>query len=829
MSQAKTASQVMSVKKPAVKKSAAKTPKKQSRSEPFAVIPLKELAVFPRMILPLFMARPASLRALDGAMETGSQVVLLTQMNAQHAYPEPQELPKIGVLANVLQSLRLPDGSTRVMVECRQRVRLTRWLHSDPYLKARFISIDETEATPTAEQKVLIELMMRQFEHYMQQSQQHVPEMVEHVPALEDPGALADMIAAYLNASVIEKQTILETLDPFARLEAAGRLLSRSMELQSIENEIHGKIRQSIDQHQKEFFLREKLRAIREELGEESENELESYRLKIHKLPLEEARTKANRELLRLEKLPAMSSESGVIRTYLDTVLDLPWESDKVEVPPLADASDLLDREHFGLDKVKDRILEYLAVQQLTGKPPKTVLCLSGPPGVGKTSLARAIAEATGRKFERIALGGVGDDAEIRGHRRTYIGALPGRLLQALQRAKTTHTVILLDELDKLTKRFSGDPASALLEVLDPEQNNAFRDHYLELPFDLSQVMFVCAANVLHTIPKPLLDRLQVVRLSGYTLSEKMEIARRHLIPKQAEESGMKGESVTITRQGLEDLIQFYTREAGVRELERQLGQLFRFLARKKIEAKKFTKRYSQADQFTEALGPLRYRDLEALRQNQIGHVNGLAWTQTGGSVLPIEVARTPGKGRLRTTGNLGDVMKESMQLALACLRQQAEALGLDQDLMLASDFHAHAPEGAIPKDGPSAGIAIASALASTISQRPARYDVAMTGEITLLGRVLPIGGLKEKLLAAFREQHHTVIIPEANRSDLAEIPAEILEKMTVIPVSHIREVLEIVLEPVKKTQPTAKNSVAKKQTPKASPAKKATGNKKSA
>jgi len=770
------------------------TPAHRPKSIALPVIPLKELVVFPRMILPLFIARPNSLKALDEAQAGNGQLALLSQVDPTHAYPDQTKLPKIGIHAQILQALRMPDGSTRIMVECRQRIRRTRWLAEEPYLKGRFVAIEETIPELNPEQEVLVQLMMRQFEHFIQQASQGLPEMVEHVPNLNEPGALADMIAAFLGVPIPEKQRILEILNPLQRLEAVGRLLSKSLELQAIESQINSKIKETIDQHQKEYFLREKIRAIREELGEESGAEVDEYRKKIEALTQTEVRKQASKELSRLEKMPQMSSESGVIRTYLDTLLELPWQIEAHEAVPLKQASERLDQEHFGLDKVKDRILEYLAVQNLTQHPPKAVLCLTGPPGVGKTSLARAVAEATGRKFERIALGGVGDDAEIRGHRRTYIGALPGRLIQALQRAGSTHTVILLDELDKLTRRFSGDPASALLEVLDPEQNNAFRDHYLEVPFDLSQVMFICAANVTHTVPGPLLDRMQVLRLSGYTEAEKMQIARLHLIPRQAEQNGMQGEAIAITQSALEFLIRRYTKEAGVRELERLIGQSYRWFARRKVEGLPFSKRLQSLKQLSEILGPPRYKTSDTHKKNLVGLVNGLAWTETGGSVLPIEVALSPGKGRLRTTGNLGDVMKESMHLALACVQQRAKALKIAPERFQEVDVHIHVPEGAIPKDGPSAGIAISTALASAFTGRPASAAHAMTGEVTLLGRVLPIGGLKEKTLAAYSEGIRTILLPADNAADLKEIPEDIRQQLTFIEVSTLEQVLKQVL-----------------------------------
>lgn len=772
--------------------SADKPSRKKSQALP--IIPLKDMVVYPRMIMPLFVSRSASLSALDEAQNHDKQLALLAQVKSRHAYPEKGELPKIGIHAQILQTLKLPDGSTRIMVECRQRIRLTRWIQDEPCLKAYFKPLEDEPYESRSDQDIMVQVLTRQFEEFMQQASHGVPEIVEQLPSLDDPGALADVIAAFLTIPIAEKQSILEILHPLKRLEASGRLLSRAMELQAIENNIHSRLRESIDQHQKEFFLKEKIRTIREELGEESESEFERYRKGIEALPSEEARKQGFKELRRLEKMPNMSSESGIIRTYLDTLLALPWAEEPVEDISLEAALSELDGEHYGLEKVKDRILEYLAVQILTEKPPKTVLCMVGPPGVGKTSLARAIAKATGRKFERIALGGVGDDAEIRGHRRTYIGSMPGRLIQALQRLGSNQSLILLDELDKLTRRFSGDPASALLEVLDPEQNNAFRDHYLDVPFDLSKIMFVCAANVTHTIPRPLLDRLEMLRLSGYTEKEKIQIARQHLIRRQSEESGMKGAGVTLTKEGLIQMIRRYTRESGVRELERSIGKVYRYLARRRVENKDYPRRIQSLKQLSEILGPPRFSETLLATQATVGLVNGLAWTEQGGSVLPIEMALSPGKGKLHTTGNLGDVMKESMQMGLACVRQMAESLGIDPERFQDTDIHLHAPEGGIPKDGPSAGLAVATALVSGLTGRPVKHSHAMTGELTLLGRALPIGGVREKLLAAHREGLSTVLLPRRNSADLQDLPEDVAQALEIRLVDTLQDVLDEML-----------------------------------
>ncbi len=764
------------------------------------VIPLKEMVVFPRMILPLFIARQPSVQALDLAAAHQNQIALLSQKHDQHAYPQPTDLPQIGILAQILQTLRMPDGTTRIMIECRSRLRLKRYQKKTPFLVGRFEQLEESELKPAPEHEILTRLLMKQFEQYIQLSHQLFPEAMEQVPVIEDPGALADVIAAYVNSPVAEKQAILEILNPLERLESAGRLLGKALELAGLENQIHNRVRESIDKHQKEFFLREKLSAIREELGDEKDPEIQEYRQKITALAAGEVQDKTRKELARLEKLHPSSAEGGVIRTWLDTVLALPWQPGPAPDMDLKKASRILEKEHFGLHKVKDRILEYLAVRKLAGKPPHTLLCLIGPPGVGKTSLCRSIAHATGRKFERIALGGVSDDAEIRGHRRTYVGALPGRLIEAVKRAGTAHLVILLDEVDKLTRSYQGDPASALLEVLDPAQNNAFRDHYLDLPFDLSDILFLCAGNVSHSIPRPLLDRMQVVQLSGYTEEEKLAIARDYLVPRQLEESGLKQERIKFAPEALRQLIRRYTREAGVRELERRIGAVARRLARQVVQGETIPHRIQNLKTLQELLGPIRFPEPAPDQVSEVGLVRGLAWTEVGGSVLPIEVVLTPGKGKLMITGQLGEVMKESVQIALGYVRHRSEYLGLAPDIFQSHDIYVHVPEGAIPKDGPSAGIALTTALVSAFAQRAARADVAMTGEVTLRGKVLPIGGLKEKALAAYREGIRRVLFPADNQGDLDEIPTEIRTQLTLIPVRDMQTVLEQTLTPMAAT-----------------------------
>lgn len=780
--------------KPKPKRS--KAAAKKSTALDLPVIPMKDMVVFPRMLLPLFIARPGSVRALEEALESHNQVALICQKTDHHAYPKPADLPEIGISAQILQTVRMPDGVSKIMVECRERIMVQKYSRKRDYLRAKFEVLEEIPVRVGPKEKVLVQLMQKQFEHFMQMSQQQLPDMVEQVPTVNEPGALADMIAAYIQGESSEKQSILENLSPISRLEQVGKLLSKSLELVAIENQIHNKLRQSVDKNQKEFFLREKLRLIQEELGEENDGEDGDYESKIKAIEIEEVRTKALKELRRLDKMPPVSSEAAVIQNYLDLVVDLPWTEKPATPVSVAEARRILDKEHFGLEKVKERVLEYLAVQKLTGGNPKTLLCMVGPPGVGKTSLSQSIAHATGRKFERIALGGVGDDAEIRGHRRTYVGALPGRIIQAIRRAGTSHLVILLDEVDKMTKRMHGDPTAALLEVLDPAQNHAFKDHFLDLPFDLSNVLFLCAANTTSTLPRPFLDRLQILQLHSYTQEEKITIAREYLLPRQKKDNGIAKERITLTKKALSILIERYTREAGVRELERKLGHVCRKIACAIVEEQPYPKRLDSLKQLTQLLGPPDYTAKTLTEDPEVGLVNGLAWTEVGGSILQIEVGVSPGQGKLITTGHLGDVMKESMQMALGYVRQNTDTYKISPARLKKMDIHIHVPEGATPKDGPSAGIAITTALISVLTQRPVSSKVAMTGEMTLRGRVLAIGGLREKALAAFRKGIPTVIMPKDNLSALDDMPQELKDAVTFKPVSSIQEVLELALLP---------------------------------
>lgn len=761
----------------------------------YPVLPLRELVVFPRMVIPLFIGREQSLKVVEKSLLEDHKVVVLSEKQSKEdSYPTINDLPLIGTLVDIIQIIRLPDKTMKILVEGLDRVYIKEFLSQEPFFKALVEIISEKKIQITTEIDVLIKFIRQQFGNFLSLAQRGLGELIDIIPDEKEPGKLADMIGAYLPISLENKQKILEEFDPVKRLEFVGKQLSREIELLTIEHKIQDRVRHHIEKHQKEYFLREKLKSIKEELGDEVEidSEIKEYQENLKKLNVpQDIKDKINKEIKKLDKMPPISAETSVIKNYLDLVFELPWNKTQSEEIDLKKAQEILDEDHYGLEKVKERILEFLAVRKLSKEKQTTLICLVGPPGVGKTSVATSIARALNRKFERIALGGVGDDAEIRGHRRTYVGALPGRIIQALRHAKESNPVILLDEIDKLTKHFHGDPASALLEVLDPEQNNSFRDHYLDLPFDLSDVFFLAAANVSYTIPKPLLDRMEIIKMSGYTEEEKIQIAKKYLIKKQKKKNGIKPHQLSINTEVLKYIIRRYTKEAGVRELERSISKICRKVAKLIVTDGIKSKKVNDFKTLEEILGPVKFHDSKTCVKPEIGIVQGLAWTEVGGSVLPIEVALSPGKGNITLTGRLGEVMKESAQIALGYIKSKSKELKISKEKLRKSDVYLHVPEGAIPKDGPSAGIALTTALVSAFIEKPVKHDLAMTGEITLRGRVLPIGGLKEKVLAAHREGIKKVIIPFDNKSDTIEIPKDIRKQIQFIFVKDIKEVLD--------------------------------------
>lgn len=759
------------------------------------LLPLRGLLVFPNMVVHLDVGREKSVNAIEEAMNGDREIFLVMQKDAQTDEPELEDVYQTGTIAEVKQLLKLPGGSIRVLVEGVTRARISRLLTNDPVVKVE-VEVFEEETEKTLEIEALVRSLTDLFEQYVKLSKKIPPETVMAVVAIDEPGRLADIIASHLTLKLIDKQEILEAIDVETRLESLLRILASEMEILELERRINARVRRQMEKTQKEYHLREQLKAIHKELGDGDDRlaEVDELREKIEKAKFpKEVKEKALKELERLEKMPPMVAETTVVRNYLDWLLAVPWAKETKDRLDINIAEIMLDEDHYGLQDVKDRILEYLAIRQLAKKMRGPILCFVGPPGVGKTSLGKSIARCLDRKFVRMSLGGMRDEAEIRGHRRTYVGAMPGRIIQGMKTAGTRNPVILLDEIDKLGSDFRGDPASALLEVLDPEQNNAFSDHYLEVPYDLSKVMFITTANVEHSIPRPLLDRMEIIRISGYTEEEKMEIAKRHLIKKQIEEHGLTQEQFSISDNALQKVIREYTREAGVRTLERQIATLCRKTARDivagKTDAGKIT-----VQNLEQYLGMPRYRKRKAEKSNEIGVVTGLAVTESGGDVLSIEATLLKGKGKIILTGQLGDVMKESAHAGLSFLRSRAEELKLPEDFHETLDIHIHVPEGAIPKDGPSAGITMATALTSALLKRPVRKDVAMTGEVTLRGRVLPIGGVKEKVLAAHRVGINTVILPKENEKDLEEIPAKIKKKMKLVLAEHLDEVLEIAL-----------------------------------
>jgi ATP-dependent Lon protease len=765
-----------------------------SEGRRFPVLPLRDIVVFPQMIVPLFVGRDKSVAALEAAMQADKTVFLLSQKNPADEDPGADELYDVGTVATVLQLLKLPDGTVKVLVEGTRRATLEALIVADGWLEAEVSPRADMEG-PATEQEALLRSAAKQFEAYVKLNRKTAPEIAAQIGAIEDAARFADTVAANLGLKIADKQALLAEPMVSKRLEAVLGHMEGEMGVLQVEKKIRSRVKRQMEKTQREYYLNEQMKAIQRELGEGEEGKDEATELeeKIASTKLsKEAREKALAELKKFKAMAPQSAEASVVRNYLDVMLGLPWGKKSKVKKDIVAAQTVLDDDHYGLEKVKDRIIEYLAVQARTSKLKGPILCLVGPPGVGKTSLGRSIAKATGRQFIRQSLGGVRDEAEIRGHRRTYIGSMPGKIVQNLKKAGTSNPLFLLDEIDKLGQDFRGDPSSALLEVLDPEQNKAFNDHYLEVDYDLSDVMFVTTANSLN-MPQPLLDRMEIIQLSGYTEDEKVQIAKRHLLDKQYAAHGLKKSEFSVTDAGLRDLIRYYTREAGVRTLERELAKLARKSLRRILEGKAKTV-IVDSDNLAEFAGVRRYRYGVGEIEDQIGAVTGLAWTEVGGELLTIEAVTVPGKGVVKTTGKLGDVMTESIAAALSFVRARSAHYGIKPSVFEKKDIHVHVPEGATPKDGPSAGIAMVTAIVSTLSGIPIRKEVAMTGEVTLRGRVLPIGGLKEKLLAALRGGITTVLIPAENEKDLAEIPANVTEGLTIIPVSHVDEVLAVAL-----------------------------------
>ncbi|MDT7897848.1 MAG: endopeptidase La [Armatimonadota bacterium] len=769
---------------------------RRSLPEELPVVALRDFVVFPFMVTPLDVGRPKSVRAVDAVAADLRMFLTVMQKDKDIQDPQPpDDLYAIGTLVTILRMMRAPDGRIQLLLRGLARVRIDEWTQTDPYLKARYTIIDETTEM-TVEVRALMGSVLQLFQQMVQLSPHLPDEAYAIAAAAETPAQLADIIVTALNLSAQERQRFLETLDPVQRLRDLLPLLSREVQVLELTQKIQEQARQELDKAQREFILRQQLREIQKELGETPEAEVEELRQKIEEAGMpDEVKEVALRELDRLSKMHPAAAEYTVSRTYLDWLISLPWSKVTEDNLDIANAKRVLDEDHYDLDDVKERLLEFLAVRKLKQDTKGPILCFVGPPGVGKTSLGQSIARALGRKFVRISLGGVRDEAEIRGHRRTYVGALPGRIIQGIRQAGTKNPVFMLDEVDKLGFDFRGDPAAALLEVLDPEQNHSFVDHYLDVPFDLSQVLFICTANITDTIPPALLDRMEVIRLPGYSHEEKLQIARRYLIPRNLNEHGLTDEHLEITDDALSVIVRQYTREAGVRNLNREIANICRKVARRLAEGVS-EKVVVTPENLAEFLGPPKFVEDFAERQPRVGVANGLAWTPFGGSVLVVETTKMPGKGNLILTGHLGEIMKESAQAALSYVRSRSEQLGIPEDFFAKHDIHIHVPAGAIPKDGPSAGITMATALASLATGRPVRPDLAMTGEITLTGRVLPVGGIKEKVLAAKEAGIHEIILPTQNRKDLTEIPEHIRNALTFHFVENMDEVLELALQP---------------------------------
>ena len=760
------------------------------------VLPLRDVVVYPHMVIPLFVGREKSINALDTAMQEDKRILLVAQKNAEIDDPAVEDIHEIGTLSTILQLLKLPDGTVKVLVEGAERVRVTSYENTDAFFTATIETLVSSEESDDQELEVLTRSLMAMFEQYVKLNKKVPPEILTSLSGIDEAGRLADTIAAHMSLKLEEKQKILEINNSRERLERLMVLIEGEIDIMQIEKRIRGRVKQQMEKSQREYYLNEQMKAIQKELGDMDDvpNELEELEQKISKAGMsKEAKEKATSEMNKLKMMSPMSAEATVVRNYIDWLVSVPWKKRTKIRHDLTVAEDVLEEDHYGLEKVKERILEYLAVQQRVKKLKGPILCLVGPPGVGKTSLGRSIARATGRKFTRMSLGGVRDEAEIRGHRRTYIGSLPGKIVQNLAKLGARNPLFLLDELDKMSMDFRGDPSSALLEVLDPEQNNSFSDHYLEVDFDLSDVMFVATANTMN-IPAPLLDRMEVIRIPGYTEDEKINIAMRYLLPKQIENNGLKDDEISISQNAIRDIVRFYTREAGVRNLEREISKICRKVVKELVLKEKDQKISISPRNIEKYLGVKRFRYGRAEEYDQVGQVTGLAWTEVGGELLTIEATTVPGKGKMIHTGQLGDVMQESIQAATTVVRSRAGTLGIDPDFYQKLDIHVHVPEGATPKDGPSAGVGMCTALVSALTGIPVRADVAMTGEITLRGEVLPIGGLKEKLLAAHRGGISIVLIPEENRKDLAEIPKNVKDKLEIHPVRWVDEVLQVAL-----------------------------------
>ncbi len=759
------------------------------------LLPLRDVVVFPHMVIPLFVGRPKSIKALESAMEAGKQIMLVAQKTAAKDEPKPEDLFEMGCMSTILQMLKLPDGTVKVLVEGVQRAKASQVEDNGDFFVCD-IELVEAPSEASAESEALRRAVVTQFDQYVKLNKKIPPEILTSISGIDDPGRLADTIAAHLPLKLEHKQMVLEFADVHARLENLLEQLEREVDILQVEKRIRGRVKRQMEKSQREYYLNEQVKAIQKELGEGEEGadieELEK-KIKAAHMP-KEARKKADAELKKLKLMSPMSAEATVVRNYLDVLVNLPWAKKSKVRHDLSFAQQVLDEDHYGLERVKERILEYLAVQQRVDKVKAPILCLVGPPGVGKTSLGQSVARATGRKFVRMALGGVRDEAEIRGHRRTYIGSMPGKILQSLNKVGVRNPLFLLDEVDKLGMDFRGDPSSALLEVLDPEQNHTFSDHYVEVDFDLSDVMFVATSNSLN-IPPALLDRMEVIRLSGYTEDEKVNIAQRYLLPKQMKNNGVAASELDVTEDAIRGIVRYYTREAGVRSLEREISKICRKAVKGQMLKKYVGKVVVTGENLNEFLSVRRFNFGLAGRENQVGQVVGLAWTEVGGELLTVEATKMPGKGAIIRTGSLGDVMKESVEAARTVVRVRAKRLGIKDEVFEKFDLHIHVPEGATPKDGPSAGVAMTTAIVSALTGIPVRADVAMTGEITLRGEVLEIGGLKEKLLAAHRGGIKTVLIPEENVKDLQEFPENVKSNLEIIPVKWIDKVLELALE----------------------------------